>query len=143
MICFRLAQRPYFGLDIGGSLAKLIYFEPRQSQINSLDGRVGLETLQDFIESDVKFGEIGTRDERLSMENVVFAGREGRVRFVHFPTDATSEFLLHARDFKASSSNTKIAATGGGAYKFEDKFQQVYNINMTFSILKAEMQFIF
>ena len=102
-----------------------------------------MEALQDFIESDVKFGEIGTRDERLSMENVVLAGREGRVRFVHFPTDATSEFLLHAREFKASSSNAKIAATGGGAFKFEDKFQQVCNINMTFVMLKAEMKFIF
>lgn len=93
-----------------------------------------MEALQDFIESDVKFGEIGTRDGRLSFENVVLAGREGRVRFVHFPTDATSEFLLHAREFKASSPNTKIAATGGGAFKFEDKFQQVYDINDIFNL---------
>lgn len=78
-----------------------------------------------FSWSDVKFGEIGTRDEKLSIKNVTLGGREGDIRFVHFPTDATSKFLLHAQEFKASALNTKIAATGGGAFKFEDKFQEV------------------
>lgn len=92
-----------------------------------MDGqvKVGLEALKDFIKSNVKFGEIGTTDEKLSIKNVTLGGGEGHLRFVHFPTDATSKFLLHAREFKASALNTKIAATGGGAFKFEDKFQEV------------------
>ena len=96
--------------------------------------KVGLEALKDFIESNVKFGEIGTKDESLAVNSVVLGEREGYLRFVHFPNDVMEKFLLLAKEFNASAVNTTMGATGGGAFKFEGKFQEVCNINQHFSL---------
>ena len=84
--------------------------------------------MQDFIESNVKFGKLGTKDESLAMQNVVVGGREGNLHFIYFPTDVIDKFLSLAKEFNASAVNAKMGATGGGAFKFEEKFQEVYNI---------------
>ncbi|KAJ7333512.1 Pantothenate kinase 1 [Desmophyllum pertusum] len=125
------ARLPCFGLDIGGSLVKLVYFEPCNFQI-SCDGqdKVGLEALQDFIKSNVNYGETGTRDEGLAMENVVLGEREGHLHFIHFPTDVMENFLLLAKELNASILNNKVCATGGGAFKFEEEFREVLGVQL-------------
>ena len=125
-LCFKLALLPWFGLDIGGSLVKLVYFEPCNSQI-SCEGqeKVGLEAVQDFIKSNIRYGENGTRDEELAMTNVVLGGKKGHLHFIRFPTDVVGNFLLLAKELNASVLNNKVCATGGGAFKFEKDFRKV------------------
>ena len=124
---FLIARLPCFGLDIGGSLVKLVYFEPCNSQISSIKGqeKVGLEAMHDFIKSNVHYGETGTRDEKLAMESVVLGGRQGHLHFIRFSTDVVGKFLLLAKELNASVLNNKVCATGGGAFKFEKDFREV------------------
>ena len=131
-----LARLPCFGLDIGGSLVKLVYFEPCNLQINrNGQDKVGLEAIQDFIKSNVNYGETGARDERLAMENVVLGGRKGHLHFIRFSTDVVGKFLLLAEELNASVLNDKVCATGGGAFKFEKDFKEVclcFQLDITF-----------
>lgn len=125
------ALLPWFGLDIGGSLVKLVYFEPCNSQI-SCEGqeKVGLEAVQDFIKSNIRYGENGTRDEELAMTNMVLGGRKGHLHFIRFPTDVVGNFLLLAKELNASVLNNKVCATGGGAFKFEKDFREVLGVQL-------------
>lgn len=121
------ARLPWFGLDIGGSLVKLVYFEPCSSQLNCKgQEKVGLEAIQDFIKSNIHYGEEGRRDENLAMEHVMLGNREGHLHFIRFPTDAVDTFLLVAKEMNASVLNNKVCATGGGAFKFEKDFREVW-----------------
>lgn len=120
------ARLPWFGLDIGGSLVKLVYFEPCSSQLNCKgQEKVGLEAIQDFIKSNIHYGEEGRRDENLAMEHVMLGNREGHLHFIRFPTDAVDTFLIVAKEMNASVLNNKVCATGGGAFKFEKDFREV------------------
>ena len=76
----------------------------------------------------MNYGETGTRDEGLAMENVVLGEREGHLHFIHFPTDVMENFLLLAKELNASILNNKVCATGGGAFKFEEEFREVCNL---------------
>ena len=90
--------------------------------------------MQDFIKSNVHYGETGTRDEWLAMENVVLGERKGHLHFIRFSTDVVGKFLLLAKELNASVLNNKVCATGGGAFKFEEEFQEVclyFLLNMT------------
>lgn len=81
--------------------------------------------MQDFIKSNVHYGEAGTRDEKLAIKNVVLGEREGHLHFIRFPTDVVGTFLLLAKELNASVLNNKVCATGGGAFKFEKDFMEV------------------
>ncbi|XP_068709646.1 pantothenate kinase 3-like isoform X2 [Montipora foliosa] len=125
------ARLPWFGLDIGGSLVKLVYFEPCSSQLNCKgQERVGLEAIQDFIKSNVHYGEEGRRDEDLAMEHVVLGDREGHLHFIRFPTDAVDTFLSVGKELNAFVLNNKVCATGGGAFKFEKDFREVLGVQL-------------
>lgn len=136
-----LACLPWFGLDIGGTLVKLVYFEPCNSQLNC-EGqeKVGLEAMQDFIKSNIHYGENGTRDEVLAIKNVVLGGREGHLHFIRFPTDVIENFLVIAKELHASVLNSKVCATGGGAFKFEKDFREVGEIKNTAGLEKNPVQ---
>jgi len=125
------ARLPCFGLDIGGSLVKLVYFEPCNSQTNC-EGqeKIGLEAMQDFIKSNIHYGDTGTRDEKLAMKSVVLGEREGHLHFIRFPTDVVGKFLLLAKELNASVLNNKVCATGGGAFKFEKDFREVLGVQL-------------
>lgn len=125
------ARLPWFGLDIGGSLVKLVYFEPCSSQLNCKgQEKVGLEAIQDFIKSNIHYGEEGRRDENLAMEHVMLGNREGHLHFIRFPTDAVDTFLIVAKEMNASVLNNKVCATGGGAFKFEKDFREVLGVQL-------------
>lgn len=121
-----IARLPCFGLDIGGTLVKLVYFEPLESTIkSSRQEQAGLEALREFIISDVIYGEEGIRDDRLEMNNLVIGGRQGNLHFIRFPTCHIASFLDIAARLNASVLDRKVCATGGGAFKFEKDFREV------------------
>lgn len=71
----------------------------------------------------------------LQLDNVPLRGRRGTLHFIRFPTCEMGNFLMLARSKGIAALVTTVCATGGGAYKFEDKFKKVLFANKLASIL--------
>nr|CAD7265658.1 unnamed protein product [Timema shepardi] len=62
------------------------------------------------------------------MDCVMIRGRRGTLHFVRFPTSEMGNFLVLAKSKGMATLVTTVFATGGGAFKFEDNFQTVFNV---------------
>ena len=116
---------PWFGMDIGGTLTKLVYFEP---VITDEEAQLEIETLttiRKYLTKNVTYGKTGIRDVHLEMPNQFIGGRTGSLHFIRFPSSEMMSFIELAKSKNFSSLTNFICATGGGAYKFEDDFKQV------------------
>ncbi|CAF1947037.1 unnamed protein product [Rotaria magnacalcarata] len=111
---------PWFAIDIGGTLVKLVYFEPLDLTPDEIrtEGEI-LMNIRHYLVSNRAYGEDGFRDDALELKNIRFGGRQGNLHFIRFPTSKMSNFIdlcimkhLHTLTFQ-------VFATGGGAYKFE------------------------
>ena len=58
---------PWFGMDIGGSLTKLVYFEPcdHQSVVEEVQEQETLKNIRKYLKSQFAYGETGRRDDHL------------------------------------------------------------------------------
>ena len=111
---------PWFAIDIGGSLVKLVYFEPldlTEDEIRT-EGEI-LMNIRHYLTSNRAYGENGVRDDALELKSIELGGRCGNLHFIRFPTSNMANFIdlclmkhLHMLTFQ-------VFATGGGAYKFE------------------------
>ena len=117
---------PWFGMDIGGTLTKLVYFEPQdithEEQEQELET---LKTIRRYLTGNVAYGKTGIRDVHLEMTNQHIGGRRGTLHFIRFPTSDMMAFINLAESKNFPSLATYICATGGGAYKFEQDFKTV------------------
>ena len=86
---------------------------------------VGLQAIQEFITSHLHYGETGARDEELEIKDVIIGGRKGNLHFIRFPTCQMNAFLELAKEMNAGVLDSKVCATGGGAFKFERDFAKV------------------
>ncbi|XP_067133732.1 pantothenate kinase 3-like [Centruroides vittatus] len=121
---------PWFGIDIGGTLAKVVYFEPTD-ELSKTDCDFGdLNRICQFLKSRAAYGNTGKRDIHLEMKNVCINKRRGTLHFIRFPTSAMHSFLELAKNMGFSNLNTTVFATGGGAYKFENEFQQITSMEL-------------
>ena len=122
---------PWCGVDIGGTLVKLVYFEPvnlKNSENTEASLEPGtLEKIQHYLTSTVAYGETGVRDAHLQIEDVVVLGIRGTIHFIRFPTYHMAHFLDLVREKNLSSVSNTLHATGGGAYKFEHDILEVRN----------------
>ena len=117
---------PWFGMDIGGTLTKLIYFEPKDISEAEEQMEVDtLKTIRHYLTSNTAYGKTGIRDEHLEMKDQRLGGRRGSIHFIRFPTSEMMAFINLAKSKNFPSLATSICATGGGAYKFEDDFKKV------------------
>ena len=117
---------PWFGMDIGGSLTKLVYFEPKD--VTDAEQERELETvrvIRKYLTSHTAYGKTGVRDEHLELRGQRLGGRVGTLHFIRFPTSEMTAFIELAKAKNFSSLAESICATGGGAYKFEDDFRKV------------------
>ncbi|XP_077136400.1 pantothenate kinase 3-like isoform X1 [Ranitomeya variabilis] len=122
---------PWFGLDIGGTLVKLVYFEPRDITTEEEQEEVeNLKSIRKYLMSNVAYGQTGLRDVHLELKDLTLCGRKGNLHFIRFPTQDMSVFILMARDKQFSSLHTSLCATGGGAYKFEEEFLTVGGLQL-------------
>ncbi|XP_028966324.1 pantothenate kinase 1 [Galendromus occidentalis] len=123
------AQRPpmpWFGMDIGGSLTKVIYFEPTDLDPDeSNNEHENLKTIKHYLKSNKAYGKTGKRDAHLEMERCKMGGRVGTLHFIRFPTAEMSAFMALAKSKGIASMATTICATGGGAHLFEEQFREV------------------
>uniref|UniRef100_A0A8C5P2W5 pantothenate kinase n=1 Tax=Jaculus jaculus TaxID=51337 RepID=A0A8C5P2W5_JACJA len=99
---------PWFGLDIGGTLVKLSYFEP----------------------IDITAEEEQEEDVHLELKDLTLFGRRGNLHFIRFPTQDLPTFIQMGRDKNFSTLQTVLWATGGGAYKFGKYFRTIGNLHL-------------
>lgn len=126
LVYFLCLAMPWFGMDIGGTLTKLVYFEPKD--ITETEAEQEVETLKiirKYLIGNVAYGKTGIRDVHLEMPNQNIGGRRGSLHFIRFPTSEMMGFIDLAKAKNFSSLASAICATGGGAFKFEDDFMQV------------------
>lgn len=117
---------PWFGMDIGGTLVKLVYFEPKDITAEEEQEEVeNLKSIRRYLTSNTAYGKTGIRDVHLELQDLTLCGRKGNLHFIRFPTHDLPAFLQMGRDKHFSSLHTTLCATGGGAYKFESDFRMV------------------
>ncbi|XP_045530461.1 pantothenate kinase 3 isoform X3 [Pieris brassicae] len=123
---------PWFGMDIGGTLTKLVYFEPRETNRREIDKETEiLKNIRRYLTRNSAYGKTGRRDVHLQMDNVTIRGRRGTLHFIRFPTSEVGSFLQLARSKGMATLLNTIYATGGGAYKFEEDFIKEVNMRLS------------
>ncbi|XP_057385089.1 pantothenate kinase 2, mitochondrial isoform X1 [Balaenoptera acutorostrata] len=122
---------PWFGLDIGGTLVKLVYFEPKDITAEEEEEEVeSLKSIRKYLTSNVAYGSTGIRDVHLELKDLTLCGRKGNLHFIRFPTHDMPAFIQMGRDKNFSSLHTVFCATGGGAYKFEEDFLTIGDLQL-------------
>ncbi|XP_073997781.1 pantothenate kinase 3 fbl [Rhodnius prolixus] len=122
---------PWFGMDIGGTLTKLVYFEPKDITQDEENEEVEvLKNIRRYLTKNSAYGKTGHRDMHLQMDDVPIGGRIGSVHFIRFPTSEVGNFLALAKRQGMASLITTVCATGGGAYKFEEAFAREVNMRL-------------
>lgn len=63
---------PWFGMDIGGTLAKLVYFEPTDDLAKVKEGEENaiLSSIKLYLTKNKAYGESGHRDAHIQMDSV-------------------------------------------------------------------------
>ncbi|XP_016343445.1 pantothenate kinase 1-like isoform X2 [Sinocyclocheilus anshuiensis] len=129
--CSRKPAFPWFGMDIGGTLVKLVYFEPKDiTAEEELEEVENLKSIRRYLTSNTAYGKAGVRDVHLELRNLTICGRTGNLHFIRFPTAAMHSFIQMGRDKHFSSLHTTLCATGGGAYKFENDFRTMADLEL-------------
>ncbi|KAI8789170.1 pantothenate kinase 3 [Biomphalaria glabrata] len=123
-------KMPLFGMDIGGTLTKLVYYEPTNFDEFDLKERETLQTIHKYLIGNTAYGKTGIRDVHLEMGNQTICGRNGKIHFIRFPTAQMSAFIDLARGKNFSGLASGICATGGGAYMFEEIFKKTVNLTL-------------
>ncbi|KAM4543302.1 pantothenate kinase 2, mitochondrial isoform 2-T2 [Odontesthes bonariensis] len=122
---------PWFGMDIGGTLVKLVYFEPKDITAEEEQEEVeNLKSIRRYLTSNTAYGKTGIRDVHLELQDLTLCGRKGNLHFIRFPTHDLPAFLQMGRSKHFSSLHTTLCATGGGAYKFEADFRTMADLQL-------------
>lgn len=59
---------PWFGMDIGGTLTKLVYFEPRETNRREIDKETEiLKNIRRYLTRNSAYGKTGRRDVHLQV----------------------------------------------------------------------------
>uniref|UniRef100_A0A2P2I0A6 pantothenate kinase n=1 Tax=Hirondellea gigas TaxID=1518452 RepID=A0A2P2I0A6_9CRUS len=121
---------PWFGMDIGGTLTKLVYFEPTDCESAADEDEETLKNIRKYLKSNFAYGDSGRRDDHLQMDNVRMGERSGTLHFIRFPSSEMTAFLELAKSKGMATMASTICATGGGANKFEDDFKKEVNLDL-------------
>ncbi|KAH8300517.1 hypothetical protein KR018_010657 [Drosophila ironensis] len=126
-----LMSMPWFGMDIGGTLTKLVYFEPKDITPDEQDREAGiLRNIRRYLTKNSAYGKTGHRDTHLQMDNVEIRKRRGSLHFIRFQTTDMGNFLSLAKQKGMAELVTTVCATGGGAFKFEQDFRDQVNMKL-------------
>jgi len=109
------------GLDIGGTLVKLVFFEPK-TQPQWCDGR-----LRQAITSSVSYGDTGRRDADLEFED---AEKGGTFHFLYFASDKVPAAVTWIKERGLDKDVHKVPTAGGGAHKYATLFQESLGIRL-------------
>ncbi|XP_023321447.1 rho-associated protein kinase 1 [Eurytemora carolleeae] len=122
-----LPPMPWFGMDIGGTLSKLVYFEPEDTSEREEET---VSNIRKYLTNNLAYGDSGHRDEDKQMEDLFIRHRRGRAHFIRFPTTQMASFIELAKEKGMANTLITVCATGGGAYKFEKDFLRELNMQL-------------
>jgi type II pantothenate kinase len=119
----------YFGVDIGGTLAKMVYFQPSKSSSSTdfTQERLYLSNLDEYI-LNLKSSDgsrTAERDERLELHVDALGGT---LHFCSFQTSRMEKIVETIRNRFFHRYIRTISCTGGGAYKFSRLFEDTLGI---------------
>ncbi|KAE9242870.1 hypothetical protein PF002_g8532 [Phytophthora fragariae] len=123
-----------FGLDIGGTLGKIVYFERRDAVNNdtrkrprsaSLDVAAG--EMNKFLRENQSFGSTGVQDVRLRIHSKTL---NGVFHFVRFESNKTREAIEFIASNGINQSLRILPCTGGGAHKYGRAFNEMAGIEL-------------
>ncbi|CAM9285417.1 unnamed protein product, partial [Discosporangium mesarthrocarpum] len=143
------------GMDIGGTLSKLVYFEkkppprsqpPRQdakdpmgeklemkrtlslgSLLQTKEQQEALDNFYSFMEQASMMGESGVKDTHLSSYSHALGGV---LHFFRFETRHMEHAVQIITNSRVHHSIQALGCTGGGAFKFEEFFMQRLGVEM-------------
>ena len=115
----------WFGIDVGGTLVKAVYYETQNDKTDPTMEGEGIAAMKKFIKSNIKYGSTGIRDQRLEMHGKKIGGYTGTLHFIKFATSRMSGFFDMVTNNGLARFPKVVCATGGGAFKFESAFQEV------------------
>ena len=115
----------WFGIDVGGTLVKAVYYETQNDKTDPLTEGEGVAAMKKFIKSNLKYGSTGIRDQRLEMHGQNIGGYTGTLHFIKFATNRMCGFFDMATNNGLARFPKVVCATGGGAFKFESAFKEV------------------
>ncbi|CAI5710458.1 unnamed protein product [Hyaloperonospora brassicae] len=120
-----------FGLDIGGTLAKIVYFEhhgasnDKRSRSASLDGAA--REMNKFLREHLSFGSTGVQDVRLKAYSTIL---NGVFHFMQFESSRTREAVEFIVTNGIHQSLRILPCTGGGAHKYGHVFNEIAGIEL-------------
>ncbi|CAH0520620.1 unnamed protein product [Peronospora belbahrii] len=122
-----------FGLDIGGTLAKIVYFERHETgndkrkrpRSPSLDVAAG--EMNNFLREHQSFGSTGVQDVRLRTYSKTL---NGVFYFVRFDSNRTREAVEFIAKNGINQSLRILPCTGGGAHKYGPAFNEIAGIEL-------------
>mmetsp|Transcript_23682 Transcript_23682/g.22788 ORF Transcript_23682/g.22788 Transcript_23682/m.22788 type:complete len:796 (+) Transcript_23682:252-2639(+) len=147
-----------FGLDFGGTLSKIVYFETETSknghlkeqgatveipgrkslrrnissgqmgQLDTPDHQEALHELYTYMDSSHKNGTVTTRDDGLSFYSNILGGR---LHFLHFETRNMVSGIEMLSSTGITENIRTIGCTGGGAHKYAKEFEDQLGITFT------------
>ena len=124
---------PWCGMDIGGTLTKLVYFEPADDDgghARPSEEKKLVASIRHYLTTNKAYGDSGHRDTHLQMDGAVVNGRSGALHFVRFPTSQMGAFIDLAKEKGMARLASTVCATGGGAYKFEAAIQAAVKMKL-------------
>lgn len=95
-----------FGLDIGGTLAKVVYFEPDDLDL----GEGATRKVRDFIFHTTKYGSTGKREKNRC---IYVPALRGTMHFIKFQTSRVPSAIAMMRKYGLYAAATDVFATGG------------------------------
>ncbi|GLD94405.1 hypothetical protein PINS_up003016 [Pythium insidiosum] len=130
-----------FGLDIGGTLAKIVFFEkrdaaaaqpvshtqPRTRRRLKRRQEIAAGEVTQFLMENESFGGTGVQDVRLRVHSKALQGVFHFIRFETKHTEAAVEFIA-SHGFNQSLRT--LPCTGGGAHKYASLFSHLAGIDL-------------
>lgn len=117
-----LNSKVSYGLDIGGSLAKICLFEPDdKSNFSKVDNNKLRYCL-----SNLKYGTTGERDKSLELK----LKNGGTLHFIHFQTHKYMEAIDIMKNNNLLNKNELFYGTGGGIHKYGDLMKKIFGVKI-------------
>ncbi|DAZ99215.1 TPA: hypothetical protein N0F65_008082 [Lagenidium giganteum] len=122
-----------FGLDIGGTLAKIVYFEKQESTSDnrkrprSASHEIAAGEMTKFVLENECFGQTGVQDVRL---RVHLKTLEGVFHFIRFESSQTREAIQFIANHGLHHSLRSLPCTGGGSHKYASIFKELAGIEL-------------
>jgi type II pantothenate kinase len=112
-----------FGIDIGGTLTKVVFFQPDRPR-----GRSNSDAVSDFVLGSESYGTTGERNLEFELESEQLGGSMHFLKFESARMESVMSSIASGQwDF--GPKQLRLCATGGGAHKYLDHFKSVLHID--------------